>query len=212
MQSSTSPVPITGRPAVWSSSLCQPPLAMLLVLLMVLLPLSRGEEQKKPALQEDVNVLVYGTLQLGQALKDTYGSTGDKLQRIVGKQGKLEKKMERLQAEVSRARLERRRIREEVERLQREEHERRSVSHRTAEDLRSAQKEYAEIQRRVHDLEKRVQAKEQRLPSFLKKRVEQRELILQVLSEESTRQKKQMAAQRTRLLTILKQTSATGSS
>lgn len=183
----------------------------MLLLLLLALPLSLGEEQKRPALHEEFNVLVYGTLQLGQALKDTYSSTNGKLQRIVGRQDKMEKKIEGLQEEVLRRRNETRRIDEEVERLQREEQERRSGSHRTAEDLRDTQKAYAELQRRVHDLEKGVQAKEQLLPD-LKERVEHQNLILQVITEESARQKKQMAEQRERLLTILKQASAIGSS
>ncbi|XP_075715140.1 angiopoietin-like protein 8 [Rhinoderma darwinii] len=198
--------------AVYASSLCQHPIpsAMLLLLLLVL-PLSLGEEKKKQSLNEEFNVLVYGTLQLGQALRDTYGSTNDKLQRIVGRQGKLEKKIEKLQAEVSRARQESRRMGEEVEKLQREEHERRALSHRTGDGLRATQKDYTELQKRVHDLEKRVQSKEKRLPE-LKERINQQNLILQVITEESTRQKRQMIGQRERLRTILKQASAMGSS
>ncbi|KAG9470122.1 angiopoietin-like protein 8 [Eleutherodactylus coqui] len=199
--------------AASGSSLCQQPVpcAMLLVLLLVL-PLSLGEEeQKKPAMQEEFNVLVYGTLQLGQALRDTYTSSNDKLQRIAIRQGKLEKKIERLQAQVSKARQETRRTGEEVAGLQREEQERRSLSHRTAEDLQDAQKEYKDFQRRLQDMEKRVQAKEQLLPD-LKERIKKQNLLLQVITAESARQKKQMAEQRKRLLTILKQSPATGSS
>ncbi|XP_073443621.1 angiopoietin-like protein 8 [Dendrobates tinctorius] len=199
--------------ATSASSLCPAPIpccAMLLVLLMVL-PLSLGEEQKTPAMQEDLNVLVYGTLQLGQALRDTYSSTNEKLQRIAGRQGKMEKRIERLQAEVSRARQEVGRIGEQVDMLQREEHERRSLSHRAAEDLRETQREYTALQRWVHDLEKGVRAKEQVLPD-LKDRVERQSLILQVITEETARQKKQMTEQKERLLTVLRQASAIGSS
>ncbi|KAM3925870.1 angiopoietin-like protein 8 [Leptodactylus fuscus] len=199
--------------AVIASTLCQKPTpsAMLLLLLLVL-PGSLGEELKKPALQEDFNVLVYGTLQLGQALRDTYSSTNDKLERIGGRHEKLGKKIERLETQVSRARQEMGRIGEEVERLQREEHEKRSLSQRTADDLRDTREEYATLQRRAQNLEKGVQAKEQLLPSFLKKRLEKQNLILQVITEETARQKKAMAEQRERLLTVLKQASAMGSS
>ncbi|XP_069803054.1 angiopoietin-like protein 8 [Dendropsophus ebraccatus] len=194
--------------AVSASSFCPPPAAMLLLLLLVL-PFSQGEELKTPALHEEFNVLVYGTLQLSQALGDTYSSTTDKLQRVVGRQGKLEKKMERLRAEVSRTGQETRQIGEEIERLQREEQEMRSVSHRAAEDVQDAQKEYTELRSRVHRLETGLGAKEHRLPD-LKERVKQQNFILQVITEESARQKRQMAEQRTRLLTILKQASAIG--
>ncbi|XP_056426446.1 uncharacterized protein LOC130367753 isoform X2 [Hyla sarda] len=181
----------------------------MLLLLLLVLPLSQGGELKKPALNEEFNVVVYGTLQLGQALGDTYSSTTDKLQRIMGRQGKLEKKLEMLQAEVSRTRQGTRRIGEEIERLQREELETRSLAHKAAEDVRDAQTEYAELQRRVQDLEKGVRAQQQHHPN-LKERVEQQSLILQVITSESSRQKRQMAEQRKRLLTILKQASAIG--
>ncbi|XP_073510332.1 angiopoietin-like protein 8 [Phyllobates terribilis] len=199
--------------AASASSLCPAPMpcCAMLLLLLIVLPLSLGEEQKMQAMQEDLNVLVYGTLQLGQALRDTYSSTNDKLQRIAGRQGNMEKRIERLQAEVSRARQEARRIGEEVDRLQREEHERRSLSRSAAEDLRDTQREYAVLQRWVQDLEKGVRAKEQLLPDLME-RIEQQNLILQVITEETARQKKQMAEQRERLLTVLRQASAIGSS
>ncbi|XP_072005665.1 angiopoietin-like protein 8 [Engystomops pustulosus] len=184
---------------------------LLVLLLLVVLPGSLAEEQKMPALQEEFNVLVYGTLQLGQALRDTYSSTNDKLQRVATRYGKLERKLGGLEVEVARVKQEMGRIGQKVDSLQREEQERRTVNQRVADDLRDAQTQYTELQRRVQDLEKGAQDKEQLIPSFLKRRVERQNLLLQVISEESERQRKQMAGQRGRLLTILKQASAIAS-
>ncbi|XP_075062854.1 angiopoietin-like protein 8 [Mixophyes fleayi] len=181
----------------------------MLVLLLLALPLCLGDEQTKPALQEEVDVLVYGTLQLGQAMRDTYSSTAKKLHRIVGKQGQQEQTIGRLQEKISKARQERRRLYKEVGRLQREDHERRTTSNRIEGDLQEIRRGYVELQRRIHDLEKGVQVQEGIIPG-LKDRVDQHGLILQVLNQEHMRQEKQMTKQKEQLIYILKRASAIG--
>ncbi|KAM5170530.1 angiopoietin-like protein 8 [Mantella aurantiaca] len=176
---------------------------MLLLLVILVLPFSLGNEHSRPALQEDFNVLVYGTLQLSEALTDTYSSTTGKLQRVVGRQAKQEQTMERLKAEVARARQARRRLGVESETLQREEQEGRSLVQRMEQDLREIQTRYGDLGNRVQEMEQRAQVKEWTIPD-IKDKVERQSIILQVLTQEAERQKEQMAKQREQLLQLLK--------
>ncbi|XP_068130418.1 angiopoietin-like protein 8 [Hyperolius riggenbachi] len=187
---------------------------LLLLLLALLLPFSQGSDHAKFAKQDEFNVLVYGTLQLSQAVKDTYSNNNAKLQRIVGRQARQEQTLGRLQAEVSRANQEKNRLTVEAEKFQKEEQEMRRLSHRTEQSLREVQRGYSDLQKRAHALEKMVQVKEGTLPA-LKNKITQHALILQVLTEEVERQKEQMEKQREKLLKLrnfLKRVSAISSS
>ncbi|XP_077326428.1 angiopoietin-like protein 8 [Lithobates pipiens] len=184
---------------------------MLLLLFALVLPFSLGNEHRRPALQEEFNVLVYGTIQLGEALTDTYSSTNGKLHKIAGRLARQEQTMEKLKAEVSRARQVRKRLGVEAERLQREEQEGKSLVQRMEQDLRRIQTEYGDLGNRVQELQQKAQVKEWTMPD-IKDKVERQSLLLQVLTQEAARQKEQMAKQREQLLHLLKQASTIRSS
>ncbi|KAM8973648.1 angiopoietin-like protein 8 [Pelodytes ibericus] len=179
---------------------------LLLLLLLFSLPLAEG----RAALQEEVNVLVYGTLQLGQALSDTYSKTAGKLQRVEGRQNRQEQGLTRMEEEVTRARREARRLDAEVGRLQREEQEIRTLSSTIMGELRDLQRDYDELQRRIRKLEDGVEEKEGDAPA-LRAQLERHQLILQVVVEAMTQQQAQMTKQGTQLNDILRKASAVGS-
>ncbi|XP_073478728.1 angiopoietin-like protein 8 isoform X2 [Aquarana catesbeiana] len=95
--------------------------------------------------------------------------------------------------------------------LQREEQEGRSLLQRMEQDLREIQTEYGDLGNRVQELEQKAQVKEWTMPD-IKDKVERHSLLLQVLTQEAARQKKQMVKQRKQLLHLLKQASAIRSS
>ncbi|XP_063302013.1 angiopoietin-related protein 3-like [Pelobates fuscus] len=177
---------------------------MFLLLLLLGLVATPWEVEGRAALNEDVNVLVYGTVQLGQAVGNTYSSTAEKLQRVEDRRSRQEKNLEKLQEEVARARQEERRLAAEVERLQSEEEEIRSLSSVIMLELRDLQKGYEELKTRVRSLENV-------LPDALalKAQVERQHLTLQVVAEAVNQQQEQIANQRIQLNHILKKASIT---
>ncbi|KAM4677335.1 angiopoietin-like protein 8 [Discoglossus pictus] len=179
---------------------------MLMLLLLLVLPFTQGETDERPAVQEEVNVLLYGTLQLSQALADTYQSTTNRVQRAMGRQNRQEWGLERLHEKAVRARKEEQRLRKEVERLQREEREIRTLSSGIEGELRVLQREYRELQRRVHGLEDGVQWQKAGVTA-LKEQTNHHNLILQVLEDVVTKQQAQMAKQRWQLNHILRKVS-----
>nr|DBA30022.1 TPA: hypothetical protein GDO54_006059 [Pyxicephalus adspersus] len=176
---------------------------MMFMLLIFVLPFTLGNEHGKLAPLEEFNVLVYGTIQLGEALTDTYSSTAGKMQRIAGRQAKQERTMERLKAEVTRGRQARGWISSEAERLQGEQQEGRNLLQRMEQSLQEIQTGYGDLGKRVQELEDRTKRKEQDIPK-IKDKVERQSLILEVLTQEAARQKEQMAKQREQLLHLLK--------
>ncbi|KAG8545525.1 hypothetical protein GDO81_020693, partial [Engystomops pustulosus] len=178
---------------------------LLVLLLLVVLPGSLAEEQKMPALQEEFNVLVYGTLQLGQALRDTYSSTNDKLQRVATRYGKLERKLGGLEVEVARVKQEMGRIGQKVDSLQ-VKYTRVGMAYQALDEEADSIhcKEAVVLKRNDHGFYMSLHINDGVI-ILTQRRMERQNLLLQVISEESERQRKQMAGQRGRLLTILKQ-------
>ncbi|XP_053573853.1 golgin subfamily A member 6-like protein 22 isoform X1 [Bombina bombina] len=177
---------------------------MQLLLLLLLLPFSQAGEENRAAHEEEVSVLVYGTVQLGQALAGTYQSTRNKLQRVMGRQEQQEKGLQKLRGEADRSRREEEKIRREVQRLQNEEREVQDLSHSIQNELHLLQREFTELHMRLHILENGVQEREGGIPA-LKAHADRQHLMLHVLSEAVKQQQSQMTKQRSQLQHILRQ-------
>ncbi|XP_018097540.1 golgin subfamily A member 6-like protein 22 isoform X2 [Xenopus laevis] len=181
---------------------------MLLLLPLLLLPLVQGEDEGRVALQEEVNVLLYGTLQLGQALSDTYSSTASKLQKVMSRHNRQENSLQMLREQSSRAKSEEERLRREVNRLQQEEHEVQMFSRRIERELWEVRRGYRELQKKVQHLEEEESKTKAEGAATLKTKTERQNLILQVVMEVVTQQQAQMAKQRQQLHHILRKVSS----
>ncbi|KAM9115235.1 angiopoietin-like protein 8 [Pangshura tecta] len=184
----------------------------MLSLLLLLLPLGAALPPPGVAPQEEVDILVYGVLQLSQALHETYSATGQRLERAGRRLGRCQHLLWALQHQARQARQAMDELREAVEGLKAKETALGLQTHSMAQAFQATLAGRLLLAERLKELEETLAGLAGRSPrhratelAALKTQVEQQNLTLQALAKAAQRQQQQAARQAQQLARLWEQ-------